>query len=77
MCFYRLLGKKNNNKPTDNQKNVEYWIQQSIHSKNNIYTRQYIYNLHLLYIYFWQLSTFINFISDFNSSTLHMSDFHL
>lgn len=52
MCFYRLLGKKNNNKPTDNQKNVEYWIQQSIHSKNNIYTRQYIYNLHLLYIYF-------------------------
>lgn len=52
MCFYRLLGKKNNYKPTDNQKNVEYWIQQSIHSKNNIYTRQYIYNLHLLYIYF-------------------------
>lgn len=52
MCFYRLLSKKNNNKPTDNQKNAEYWIQQSIHSKNNIYTRQYIYNLRLLYIYF-------------------------
>lgn len=77
MCFYRLLGKKNNNKLTDDQKNAEYWIQQSIHSKNNIYTRQYIYNLLLLYIYFWWLGTFINFISDFNSSTLHMSIFYL
>ena len=48
-----MLGKKNNNKPNNNQKNAEYWIQQLIHSKNNIYTRQYIYNLLLLSIYFW------------------------